>query len=110
MSKNEWEQIIQKINIKENANKTYLQNYLNSEFDSVNPKKRSFVSTRKRVKCKIEHEKLVFFPSCEIIPGNPILLEDPKVQISLTYNGSPITIQPQKVNFYFIKVKYFLNF
>lgn len=91
------ELIKQEINLTENDNITYLQNYFDSYYDHINPKNKTFISKRRRLKCKLEHEKMIFYPSCELQRGNQSDNRKPRIVIYLEYLSNDIILKASKV-------------
>jgi hypothetical protein len=76
---------------------SYLQNYFDSFFNHKTPKNKKFITKRKRMKCKLEHEKMIFFPECELQRGNQADNRNPKIVINLEYLGNAITLLSSRV-------------
>lgn len=92
------EMIKQEVNLDVAANVSYLQDYFDSFFDVSKPKNIKFSTKRKKFKCQLEHEQMVFYPSCELQRGNSIDQRNSRIIIKLDQSGLPIVLQPSRVS------------
>lgn len=83
--------IKQEVDLSQASNLTLLEEFLDSFYDPALPVRKRLRNLRKRLKCRVEHEHMVFYPECLLERGNGGLRRT-KVVIPLTYLNSPITL------------------